>query len=395
MPKDALSDPEETTEGLPAKIAKSRNTRSAHRRLFSTGDPPIDGVRISSSFDGRKDRKSSLFVTQVNFLFCFASLRNLFGPAWQLACAGSKHKFSILDASIGALTALLSHLCHTVSHCRAVRQERSSGMKVSLVGLVQRGGIRPGSNRSPASLHCLQSIRFRECRKVWKGSDRGAFLGHHARTTAQVRDDLDEFSEYGAPIDQAARQKGMDEYQELKDMLLRRTWKFGALFSVYLFLVLPSTNASVMELLGCGAGYAYLWLLMRHVDGYNEDSETPMFEAERIDASLLRNVAKVTVGYRYSLNPRLLIPVGLVLGCFFYNSLHDSGSQLGLVEEGCMIGGFLGYKVALITKVYDDLKPKVLTAEELMREKRPDLVEIDGDVDDSLLWDTKKKNGSE
>lgn len=62
-----------------------------------------------------------------------------------------------------------------------------------------------------------------------------------------------------------------------------------------------------------------------------------------------------------------------------------------MVEEGCMVGGFLGYKVALVTKVYDDLKPKVLTSEELMREKRPDLVEIEGDVEDDMLWDGKKK----
>lgn len=183
----------------------------------------------------------------------------------------------------------------------------------------------------------------------------------------------------------------MDEYAALKAMLLRRTWKFGALFSVYLFLVLPSTNASVMELVGCAASYAYLTLLMRHIDGYTEDSETPMFEAERVEDAVLRGLNKTRVGLGYSLNGRLLIPVGLVAGCAVYNWVAGTGGGLSLVEEGCMIGGFLGYKVALITKVYDDLKPKVLTSEELMREKRPDLVEIAGDVDDDLLWDGKKK----
>jgi len=197
--------------------------------------------------------------------------------------------------------------------------------------------------------------------------------------------------DYGyPPVNEATRRVGLDEYEALKAMLLRRTWKFGALFSVYLFLVLPSTNASVMELVGCAASYAYLSLLMRHVDAYTEDSETPMFEAERVDDTVLRTLNKVVVGLGYSLNARLLIPVGLVAGCALYNAVAGEGG-LSLVEEGCMIGGFLGYKVALVTKVYDDLKPKVLTSEELMREKRPDLVEIEGDVEDDMLWDGKKK----
>lgn len=191
-----------------------------------------------------------------------------------------------------------------------------------------------------------------------------------------------------------AREKGLEEYKELKDMLLRRTWKFGALFSVYLFVVVPGSNASLMELFGAAAGYAYLLLLMNHVDSYNEDSDTPIFEAERIDAPLLRNLAKVGVGYRYSLNPRLLIPTGLALACFAYNSVLGGENPLGLVEEGCLLGGFLGYKVALITKVYDDLKPKVFSAEELMKEKRPDLVEME-DVDDSLLWSSTKNSNSD
>lgn len=188
-----------------------------------------------------------------------------------------------------------------------------------------------------------------------------------------------------------AREQGLEEYRELKEMLLRRTWKFGALFSVYLFVVLPGSNASLMELFGAAAGYAYLLILMNHVDSYNEDSDTPIFEAERIDSPMLRNLAKVGVGYSYSLNPRLLIPTGLALGCFAYNSVFGDEAPLGLVEEGCLLGGFLGYKIALITKVYDDLKPKVLSAEELMKEKRPDLVEVE-EVDDSLLWSKSSKS---
>lgn len=212
----------------------------------------------------------------------------------------------------------------------------------------------------------------------------------NARTVASTPGD----GLYSASEEEAgrlAREQGLEEYRALKEMLLRRTWKFGALFSVYLFVVVPGSNASLMELFGAAAGYAYLLLLMKHVDSYNEDSDTPMFEAERIDASFLRNVAKIAVGYRYSLNPRLLIPIGLAGACFTYNNVYGSEAPLGLIEEGCLLGGFLGYKVSLITKIYDDLKPKVLSAEELMKEKRPDLIGVD-EVDESLLWSSSSKS---
>ena len=33
-----------------------------------------------------------------------------------------------------------------------------------------------------------------------------------------------------------AREQGLAEYQELKDLLLKRTWRFGTLFALYLLL---------------------------------------------------------------------------------------------------------------------------------------------------------------
>lgn len=48
--------------------------------------------------------------------------------------------------------------------------------------------------------------------------------------------------------------------------------------------------------------------------------------------------------------------------------------------------------MALLQKVYDDLKPKVLTAEELMQEPRPSLVPVGEDVEE-LLWKKEGKDG--
>lgn len=200
--------------------------------------------------------------------------------------------------------------------------------------------------------------------------------------------------EEGFGIDEEARRQGIEEYEDLKAMLLRRTWKFGALFSVYLFLVAPADarNASLLELVGCAAGYGYLMALIRDVESYGSETECPMFDAEDIEPTFLRVLAKIGVGYRYSLNGRLLIPIGLVMACTAWNSTQDVDHQISLVEQGCLVGGFLGYKVALFTKIYDDLKPKVLTAEELMKEKRPDL---DMDLDDVSLSDILNKRREE
>lgn len=35
------------------------------------------------------------------------------------------------------------------------------------------------------------------------------------------------------------------------------------------------------------------------------------------------------------------------------------GPQLDLLHEGCLLGGFLSYKIALLVKLVDELTPKV------------------------------------
>jgi hypothetical protein len=55
--------------------------------------------------------------------------------------------------------------------------------------------------------------------------------------------------------------------------------------------------------------------------------------------------------------------------------------QLGLVEEGCLILGFASYKLALGSEIWESLKPKAKTAEEIARESRPMLPQLE-DVED-------------
>ena len=181
---------------------------------------------------------------------------------------------------------------------------------------------------------------------------------------------------------QDARDKSLQEYADLKELLLKRTWRFGTLFAVYL-LVTVSAEAAFSELVGCAAGYGYFTLLIRHVDAYTADTPVPMRAAEMIEPALPRKIAKLFAAYRNSLNPRLLIPVGLVAGSTAWNAAFPD-FPIGGVEEGCLFGGFLSYKIALVLKIYDDLKPRAMTEEEMLQMSRPQIPEIE-DVELKLI----------
>jgi hypothetical protein len=173
----------------------------------------------------------------------------------------------------------------------------------------------------------------------------------------------------------AAREVSLTEYEDLKALLLKRTWRFGTAFSLYLLLTV-STEAAFAELVGAAASYGYLLWLYRDVDAYSPDTPIPARAAEMVEPEMIRNVAKIGAAYRQSLNPRLLVPMGL-LGAFAAWNAAFPDFQLGLVECGCALGGFWSYKVALILKTYDDLKPRPLTEEEMAAMSRPQLVEVD------------------
>ena len=68
-------------------------------------------------------------------------------------------------------------------------------------------------------------------------------------------------------------------------------------------------------------------------------------------------MAKLAAAYRAAFQPRLLVLVGLALVMFAYNRLAEE--PLPLVYQGCVLGGFLSYKAALIVKLIDELTPKV------------------------------------
>lgn len=183
------------------------------------------------------------------------------------------------------------------------------------------------------------------------------------------------------------RDKGMQEYQELKELLLKRTWRFGTFFGLYLFLTV-STEAAFCELLGAGASYGYLLWLFKDVDRLQPGDSIYLKEVENLQPRYAQLFAKWLASYRHALQPRLLVLISLFGAIAAYNSAFPE-QPLSLIEEGCLIGGFLSYKVALILKVYDDLKPKILTEEDLLQEPRPMIAPIE---DVEFPWKERSKS---
>lgn len=173
----------------------------------------------------------------------------------------------------------------------------------------------------------------------------------------------------------AARDDSLAEYADLKALLLKRTWRFGTFFAVYLLLTV-SAEAAAAELVGAATGYGYLLWLYRDVDAYGPETAVPARAAEYVEPALARNAAKLGAAYRQALNPRLLVPAGLLGACAAWNAAFPE-FPLGVVEAGCALGGFWSYKVALVLKVYDDLKPRAMTDEEMAAASRPKLAELE------------------
>ncbi|KAI7842538.1 hypothetical protein COHA_003775 [Chlorella ohadii] len=174
---------------------------------------------------------------------------------------------------------------------------------------------------------------------------------------------------------EAAWQMGMQEYADLQEWLLFRTWRFGLLFAGYLLLA-ASGEAAFCELIGTAAGYGYFKWLIADVGRYQPGDVIPAREADAIQVPFLRGAAKVAAAYRQALQPRLLVLPGLLAAAAAWNAAFPEDA-LGPVEQGCLVGGFLSWKIALVLKIYEDLKPKPLTQEEIFRQARPMLVEVE------------------
>lgn len=71
----------------------------------------------------------------------------------------------------------------------------------------------------------------------------------------------------------------------------------------------------------------------------------PANPAAKVEPKLARWGAKLLAAYRTALQPRLLVLPALLAAAAAYNAAAGPEDQLGLVEQGCLVGGFLSWKV--------------------------------------------------
>ncbi|KAF8066269.1 hypothetical protein HT031_002592 [Scenedesmus sp. PABB004] len=173
----------------------------------------------------------------------------------------------------------------------------------------------------------------------------------------------------------------MQEYAALKAQLLDNTRKSGGAVGLYLLFAVNG-QAALLAMAGAAASYAYLSWLIRDVDAVSGSDRVPIWEANKIEAPLLRRAAKLAAAYRAALRPRLLVPAGLGLALGVYGRL--AGHPAELLYSGCLLLGFLSYKGALVVKLIDDLTPKSFGPEA----SRPRVEKFEDELDQ---WGRPKK----
>jgi hypothetical protein len=169
-------------------------------------------------------------------------------------------------------------------------------------------------------------------------------------------------------------------------------------------LPLPPTSipaqAAACCMLGTAFSYAYMVLLCRDIDAVQGDDKVPHWEADKvgellaqrgqraavpslgrrrrpeaaarpahaplpplpapllqIENPILRPVAKLAAAYQQALKPRLLLLVAMAATLGLYNKLAEE--PLSLVYQGCALGGFLSYKLALLLELFQQNTVKV------------------------------------
>ncbi|CAG9464486.1 unnamed protein product [Pedinophyceae sp. YPF-701] len=227
--------------------------------------------------------------------------------------------------------------------------------RVGRAGLVPRRTLRLSGARAPVARAAAAE----------QGSQRGPAGPSNPQEQLSQRQYDAFMADYNLWVKESAA-RTMEDYKAEKDVLFRRTAKFGGGLALYIALVV-SPESALCTLCGLAGSLAYLQLLYLDIDGVKGDDPTPIFDVEEnVPAGPLRIVSKVAVGLTYSLNRRLLVPAALAAGCWAFNeAAAPDAYHLSLVDEGCVLGGFLAYKASLVVELYNAYKPRVKTMEEI------------------------------
>ena len=169
----------------------------------------------------------------------------------------------------------------------------------------------------------------------------------------------------GIPERNLRKDMSAKEYADLKAKLFKTTAAYGAGLTAYSTLGYGLANG-FSAALGSGAGLVYLYLLGKYVDelepkeGEFDDLYTRNLVYEPVtDVFGMWGGAFGKVGQVYSqalLQKRLLVPVIVAAGASAFNALDFPFD----FNYGPVLLGFLTYKAAVLTKLYEDLNPDII-----------------------------------
>jgi len=215
---------------------------------------------------------------------------------------------------------------------------------------VERSGLRATTSSASSS----QSTRVASPNRRRSHTRRG-------RALAAVDDAT------GIPERNLRKDMSAKEYADLKATLFKTTAAYGAGLTAYSTLGYGLANG-FSAALGSGAGLVYLYLLGKYVDelepndGEFDDLYTRNLVYEPVnDVFGMLGGAFGKVGQVYSqalLQKRLLVPVVVAAGTSAFNALDFPFD----FNYGPVLLGFLTYKAAVLTKLYEDLKPDIISA---------------------------------
>eukprot|EP01024_Parvocaulis_polyphysoides_P040070 TRINITY_DN363_c0_g1_i2.p1 TRINITY_DN363_c0_g1~~TRINITY_DN363_c0_g1_i2.p1 ORF type:complete len:248 (-),score=30.57 TRINITY_DN363_c0_g1_i2:452-1195(-) len=171
-----------------------------------------------------------------------------------------------------------------------------------------------------------------------------------------AKDQLDIQREDYLDAKQKIKEEGDQEYAQLRKNIIRNTQRVGGALTLYIYLVFNATAAFCCMAGGIGS-YLYVLLLVNDVDSLKQEDIQWWINIDKMRQSPTRSVIRALSSYKISLKPRLLIPGVLAAGAWIYNQYNEV--PLSIVDEAALLVGFLSYKGSLISRLWQELKPRV------------------------------------
>ena len=133
------------------------------------------------------------------------------------------------------------------------------------------------------------------------------------------------------------------DYEKLKTKINRTTLGYGAALSSIYFIT-HGAEEGVSATLGVASSLGYIGLLTQRVDNIDK----PSFQTQ------------------------LLVPVGTAI----FETMWNSAPFAFDFDYGATLMGFLAYKVALLTVLYDEVRKMIISTNDVTLESEDDIKDV-------------------